>query len=106
MDEEDLMYLILLEEEEEEEQFLKEILFHKRCGMHKMFTKRREEGFFNVLINSHLKEDENKFREFFRLNPKQFDFVLSLIQDDIKKSGTNVVQYPITEEEKLALTLR
>ena len=41
-----------------------------------MFNKRKEEGYFNILINSYLTNDEDKFREFFRLNPAQFDFVL------------------------------
>lgn len=59
-----------------------------------------------MLISSHLKEDEKKIRDFFRLNPEQFNFVLSLIKGDIEKPGTNCVKFPITAEEKLALTLR
>lgn len=105
MDEEELMYLILLEEEEDE-QLLQYSLLQERRATHDIFKQRKQEGYFNLLINGHLREDENKFREFFRLNPQQFDFVLSLIQDYIQKSGTNFVQVPITAEEKLALTLR
>lgn len=71
-----------------------------------MFTRRLEEGYYNLLINNHLKADERKFREFFRLNPDQFQFVLSLIEEDITIQGTHFVKYPITSEEKFALTLR
>lgn len=106
MNNSDLLSIILLEEEEEEEWLQLELLEKERCEKHDIFKKRAEEGYFSLLINSHLKGDEKKFREFFRLNPEQFNFVLSLIQEDIKKPGTNCVKYPITAEEKLALTLR
>lgn len=105
MDNNDLLKLVLLEEEEDEEQILFHHVFLKRRGIKKMFLKRTEEGYFRLLIN-HLKEDEIKFREFFRLNSEQFDFVLALIQNDLTKPGTNVVPCPITAEEKLAVTLR
>jgi hypothetical protein len=48
-----------------------------------MFKTREKEVFFIVLINSHLRENKNKFREFFRLNCDQFHFILALIENDI-----------------------
>lgn len=43
---------------------------------------------------------------FFRLNWEQFNYVLNLIEDDIKSNRTNRVREPISPAEKLAVTLR
>lgn len=96
MDDVDFLTLVLLEEEEDDEYLLQ----------HKLLRRRAEEGCFNLLINAHLEEGEKKFREFFRSNPEQMNFVLSLTENDITKSGTNFVKFPISGKEKLALTLR
>ncbi|CAH1969783.1 unnamed protein product [Acanthoscelides obtectus] len=77
MNNSDLLSVILLEEEEEDEWLQLKLLEKQRCEKHDIFQKRTEEGFFSLLINGHLKEDEKKFREFFRLNPEQFDFVVT-----------------------------
>ncbi|KAJ8929221.1 hypothetical protein NQ314_018100 [Rhamnusium bicolor] len=66
MDDAHFVTLILLEKEEDEEHLLKKRLLQKRCETHVMFQTRTEEGYFNLLINAHLKEDEKKFRDFFR----------------------------------------
>lgn len=71
-----------------------------------IYRQRADEGFYSTLINRHLLKDDKKFREFFRLSVPQFNFVLDLLKDDLKKSSTNCVPYPITSDEKLALTLR
>jgi len=42
--------------------------------------------------------DEKLFREFFRLNLKQFNFVLSLVKNDISSEPYTRVQQPITPE--------
>lgn len=95
----------LLMEDEEEAGILK-IIMRKRAKRSKMFERRREEGFFNLLIARHLQHDNEKFRQFFRLNKEQFYFILSFIDKDLKKNSTNAVKNPISPEEKLAVTLR
>nr|CAD7196801.1 unnamed protein product [Timema douglasi] len=44
-------------------------------------------------------------RDFFRLMILQFNFILSLLKDDLKKISTNCALYPIAPDEKLELTL-
>ncbi|KAL1516223.1 hypothetical protein ABEB36_000142 [Hypothenemus hampei] len=107
MDVDNLFMILLFEEEEDEVEAINHcMLLSKRQSIDDLFKKRKEEGYFHSLINRYLKENETQFREFFRLNLQQFNYVLSLIGNDIKKFGSNCVQNPIKPEEKLALTLR
>ncbi|KAL4104313.1 hypothetical protein QTP88_019614 [Uroleucon formosanum] len=61
---------------------------------------------FKKLIEGHLFNNEVKFREFFRVNREQFNFILSLVKDDLTKEPTMRVPVPISPDEKLAITLR
>lgn len=98
---------LLLEEMDEEELLMEELMQEKRNeDEHPLFKSRPNEGFFEILINRHLIHDEKKFREFFRLNVDQFNYVLDLIKNDIIVDSTNRHPYPITAAEKLAITLR
>ena len=72
--------LELLREEEEDDQLLLNTKNKKRKSISNLFSTRKSEGFFEKLIKGHLATDNIKFREFFRLNRRQFDFVLSLIK--------------------------
>jgi hypothetical protein len=63
-------------------------------------------GCNTILINRYLMKDERKFREFFRLNVRQFNYVLKLVEDKIRRQSCNRVSHPITPAEKLAVTLR
>lgn len=101
------MLMLLLEEEEEDGNILESLMLKKKRKSTKpMFILKEQEGFFQKLIKGHLINDEKLFREFFRLNLKQFNFVLSLVKNDNSSKPYNRVQQPITPEEKLALTLR
>ena len=71
----------LLEEEEEEEIIYTSNTYRKPISH--LFKTSEKEGFFKVLINSHLRENKNKFSEFFRLNYGQFYCILELVKDDI-----------------------
>lgn len=71
-----------------------------------MYLAREAEGFFSVLIEKHLWRDETKFREFFRLSWDQFNYVLNLVEEDIKANPSIKIRKPITAAEKLAVTLR
>lgn len=99
-----LLVHLLREEAEDDETLLH--LLTPRGKVHQIFTTRNDYGCYTKLVVNHLRQDDKKFAEFLRLSTNQFDFVLSLIQDDIKKFSYNRQQYPITPEEKLALTLR
>lgn len=100
-----LLKCLLIEEMEDDE-----ILLHtygmKRAKKHRLFELKHEEGLYQKLITTHLREDNKKFSEFFRLSVEQFEFVLGLIKDDIYKESYNRNLYPVTPDEKLAITLR
>lgn len=72
-----------------------------------VFYKNQEnERFFNLLINSHLTDEEEKFRRYFRLSRERLAYLLNLVEEELRISSCNRVKIPITPAEKLALTLR
>jgi len=48
-----------------------------------MFLNRENEGFFEVLVNRHLTNNDIKFRQFLRVNSEQFIFLLSLVKNEL-----------------------
>lgn len=102
-----LIKLLLLEEINEEETIFEHaIKIYNTKKTHNLFLTRKIEGFYSILIEKHLFKDEQKFREFFRLSYDQFNYVLNIIEDDIKTNPSNRVRQPITPAEKLSITLR
>ncbi|KAF0715451.1 protein ANTAGONIST OF LIKE HETEROCHROMATIN PROTEIN 1-like [Aphis craccivora] len=102
----EILKILLQEEEEDDEILLLHLSEEKRKQHDPLFTKRSTEGYHEILINGHLKNNEIKFREFFRLNRNQFDFILNLVTDDLTLNPTFFIRKPISPEEKLAVTLR
>lgn len=96
----------LLLEEMEDDEVVRNIFEKKRAKKHRMFELKNEEGFFENLVINHLREDGKKFTEYFRLSVQQFDFLLGLIEQNLATDSYNRNQYPITPDEKLAITLR
>lgn len=97
---------LLLEEEEEDDDFVLLSTLDDRGDISSLFKKRRTEGTFKVLIKNHLKDNEQEFKEYFRLSNMQFYEVLNSIAPLIEKQPNSFVQQPISAYEKLALTLR
>lgn len=96
----------LLKEEQDDDDLLLHYLLvikRKRKPIKELYKSRTQEGSFNILIERHVKGDEELFRKFSRLNYDQFNFVLSLVHEDLKSHTTRKT---ITEEEKLFITLR
>lgn len=61
----------------------------------------------NSFIKNHLLHDEEMYRQFFNLNKKQVDFVLSLIENNIRKeTSSRRMKNPISPVEKLFLILK
>jgi len=107
MDNNQLIQWLLLEEADDDDIYLQYLVNPKpKSRPNPLFKTRREEGYHQILINGHLRLDEKKFREFFRLNRGQFDYILSIIEGDLTTIPTPFVPKPITPEEKLAVTLR
>ncbi|KAL4134941.1 hypothetical protein QTP88_006621 [Uroleucon formosanum] len=73
----ELLSYLLLEEIKEEEFLIEQLLVEQsNANEHPLFTSRPEEGFFEILVNRHLIHDDKKFREFFRLNIDQFNYIV------------------------------
>lgn len=92
----------MLEEEDDDDLLLLYNIRKKRNAPHLLFKSRTKEGSYSILIKNHIIGAEEKFRKYCRLNKNQFDFVLSLIVEEIQPKN----QHAITAEEKLYLTLR
>lgn len=101
-----ILKLLLLQEVEEENATIRLILSNNKNEVHQMFLAWKTEEFFSVLIEKHLWKDEKKFREFFRLSWDQFNFVLNIIEEDVKTNPSIKVPQPITAAEKLHVTLK
>lgn len=100
MDDLDLAIIIYLEDElssEEENSRMKE---------DDLFKARGTEGSFEILVSRHLKSNEEKFREYFRLTPLLFDYVLNHIRDDLSYKPYNRHKKPISPEQKLCILVR
>jgi len=76
----------------------------ERKWVHEVNMKRGEFGEFHLLMKQ-LRQDEVKFKEYFRMSSNQFEHLLSLIKDDIEKKEANYRE-SISAEERLALCLR
>lgn len=96
----------LLLNEDLENNVLINLITKKRKPIKSLYTTRNSEGFFKNMIIGHLINDNEKFREFFRINIDQFNFILSLVKEEITKQPTVRIPEPISPEEKLSLTLR
>lgn len=78
----------------------------RREEMLEMYRRRQAEGAFKILIEQHLTDNDTKFRQYVRLSPHLFYFVLSHVKVDLQRIATNCVSNPISAEQKLFLGLR
>lgn len=99
------LWLLLLDDDDEEDTLIM-MKTNKQKKVHNMFQNRVREGAFNNLIKRHLIDDDTKFREYFRLTPHLFNYVLTFIRNDITPKVSNRHNKPISPEEKLCITLR
>ncbi|XP_054706579.1 uncharacterized protein LOC129216389 [Uloborus diversus] len=99
-----ILICLLLDEEESDQ--LMEIEVLPRDRINPIYQNRESEGAYNILIDRHLWNDTTKFREYFRLTPELFNFVLDNIASEIASTVCNRHKKPISPSEKLALTLR
>ena len=100
MDDLDLALLIFLEDEESSEDE------KKRLEASDIFKRRATEGAYEILVCRHLHCNEEKFREYFRLTPVLFDYVLNYIKCDLTSKPYNRNKHPISPEQKLCVFLR
>ncbi|CAG2211064.1 unnamed protein product [Mytilus edulis] len=68
-------------------------------------TRRADLGVCQTLLKELSNEDSDSFRNFLRVSPQQFAYLLDMVKDSITKCSTNM-RTCITAEERLSLTLR
>lgn len=90
--------------EEEEEGILQSYVSRKSVS--NVFLKPQEEGAFNILVNKHLVDEEEKFKSYFRFTREQFSSILNDIKEDLQTDPCNRMMAPISLAEKVAVTLR
>lgn len=96
----DLALAIFLEDEESSSED------EKRRSTSDLFKHRSTEGTFEILVCRHLQTNEDKFKEYFRLTPVLFDYVLGYIKDELTSKPYNRNKNPISAEQKVCLFLR
>lgn len=69
----DRNFLRLLLEEEEDDDDLLLLYRNRRQATCPKIKRRASEGTYSILIKNHLKSNMKEFREYCRLNEKQFD---------------------------------
>ena len=78
----------------------------KRGKTRKWIKRPKERGFFTNIIQELVLEDRNGFREMFRMDVRDFEFILRKIGDLISPKERPGGTLPIEADERLALTLR
>ena len=76
----------------------------RRYWIHETIRKRDDLGEFHKLVQE-LESDDERFQKYFRMNKRQFDEILLLVEKDLSKEVTNY-RRPICARERLAVTLR
>lgn len=97
MDDLDLALLIFLEDEQSSEDDT------ERLEASDIFKRRATEGAYEILVRRHLHYNEDKFREYFRLTPVLFDYVLNYIKGYLTSKSYNRNKNPISPEQKLCI---
>ncbi|GFU02559.1 DDE Tnp4 domain-containing protein [Trichonephila clavipes] len=91
--------LLYLEDEQSSEE-------ENRSEESELFQNRSSEGAFQILVCRHLPCNDEKFRQYFRLTPVLFDYVLNNIRDELTSKPYNRHKKPICPEEKLCILVR
>ncbi|GFU65351.1 uncharacterized protein TNCV_2836611 [Trichonephila clavipes] len=99
MDDLDVALLLYLEDEQSSSE-------ENHSEESELFKNRSSEGVFQILVCRHLHCNDEKFRQYFRLTPVLFDYVLNNIRDELTSKPYNRHKKPICPEEKLCILVR
>ncbi|KAM8702126.1 hypothetical protein ACLKA7_017691 [Drosophila subpalustris] len=89
--------------EEEEEQELK--LRTRTTWVQELYLEREESGFFRSFQSIFRSNSPDRLKDFVRMNPDDFDFILERVRPLIEKADTRL-RRAISAAERLAVTLR
>ncbi|XP_052744678.1 uncharacterized protein LOC128199398 isoform X3 [Bicyclus anynana] len=76
-----------------------------KVWIHPILEKREEYGAFHTLVKNQLREDEDKFYNYFRMQKTTFDNLLQKLSQELKHQDT-FMRESISPAERLAVTLR
>lgn len=77
----------------------------RSCWVREWISRRSSRGSYAFLDGELRTEDTNSYRNFIRMSEDNFEFLLGLIQEDLKKQDT-LFRKAIPVREKVAVTLR
>lgn len=86
--------------------YLKMTRKKRKRNINRHIVRRDMEGAYNIFVERYLMDSESQFREYFRLSPSEFDYVLSEVNEDLQPQLSNYITKPISSREKLSITLR
>ncbi|KAM8702575.1 hypothetical protein ACLKA7_001911 [Drosophila subpalustris] len=89
--------------EEEEEQELK--LRTRTTWVQELYLEREESAFFRSFQSIFRSNSPDRFKDFVRMNPDDFDFILERVRPLIEKADTRL-RRAISAAERLAVTFR
>ncbi|XP_065295881.2 uncharacterized protein [Dermacentor albipictus] len=75
----------------------------RKFWVHPIWQVRKEEGEYHTAFPV-MKTDEDMFFRYYRMSPKQFDELHSIVRRDLRRNF--VCREPLCSEERLAITLR
>ncbi|XP_070378864.1 uncharacterized protein [Dermacentor albipictus] len=75
----------------------------RKFWVHPIWQVRKEEGEYHTAFPV-MKTDEDMFFRYYRMSPKQFDDLHSIVRRDLRRNF--VCREPLCSEERLAITLR
>ena len=90
-----ILWSLLLNIEEDEKQ--------KRMWVHPLNKKRTTNNLIKCFLRE-LRNDDLKFKNFTRVSPETFDYILNIISEEIQKADTNF-RKSIKPDEQLLVTL-
>lgn len=102
------IYLVMKEQEVAErkvEENSKKIKKTRRMWVREWIEKRTEVGFTATLYEELKAEDPEMYKNFIRMNARDFDFLLELVTPLIQKEDT-IMRKAIKPKERLCVTLR
>ncbi|KAM7283468.1 hypothetical protein ISCGN_000576 [Ixodes scapularis] len=76
----------------------------RRWWVRPLWQKRQQESEFFTAMKLMRAGDLDYFKKFYRMTPQEYDYVLKLVEDDLRRSY--VCREPISASERLAMTLR
>ncbi|GFY43770.1 hypothetical protein TNIN_192621 [Trichonephila inaurata madagascariensis] len=95
----DVALVMYLEDEQSSEE-------ESRSEESELFKNRSSAGAFQILVHRHFQCNDEKFRQYFRLTPVLFDYVLNNVRGELTSNPYSRHKKPICPEEKLCILVR